>query len=264
MSFVDVISGETRIQTILNKQFECIRTIKKSQDKSNINLIIKKALKNNNYTIYMISLILNNEEETMENKNRAVCLYLEWLDIMRTYISNENKEINKLMWRRIFDDFKNILDCKETEFSEKLEYELFKTASLLKKQEIKILEPVIRDTFGIEKYKIYNDKIKRLLKGGKKKQYTLPTQIIEKRMENFGWFGGRDTSVFFDVFLEFFVIRDSQVLPNLQKKIIETDKAELLEKAIEKNIIKANTREELLEYALKKECSKMIMELILL
>lgn len=264
MSFVDAFSSETRVQTILNKQFECIETIKKSRDKPNINLIIKNALKNNNYTAYMTTLILNNEVETMENKNRAVCLYLEWLDIIRKYISNENKEINKFIWRRVFDDFKNILDCKENEFAEKLEYEIFKTASMLKKQEVKILEPVIRDTFGIEKYKIYNDKIKRLLKGGKKRQYTLPTQIIEKRMENFGWFGGRDTSEFFDVFLEYFVIRDSQVLPNLQKKIIETDKTEILEKAIERNIIKADEREELLEYALKKECSKMIKELILL
>ena len=209
-------------------------------------------------------MILNNEKETMDNKNRAVYLYLEWLDIIRNYINNEDKEINKIMWRRVFDDFKNILDCKETEFAEKLEYEIFKTASLLKKQEVKILEPVVRDNIYIEKYKIHNDKIKRILKGGKKKQYTLPTKTIEKRMENIGWFGERDTSEYLDVFLEYFVIRDSQVLPNLQKKIIETDKVELLEKAIEKKIIKANASEELLEYALKRECSKVIMDLILL
>ena len=54
----------------------------------------------------------------MENKYRAVYLYLEWLDIMRNYIDNEDKEMNKFMWRKVFDDFISILDCDESEFKE--------------------------------------------------------------------------------------------------------------------------------------------------
>ena len=264
MGFASIFQDKAHTQMMLKKQLECIRTIKINQDKLNINLLLKKALKDNYYAAYMVGMILNNKTDTKENKDKAVNLYIEWLNVMRNFIDKEQKDIHKLIWKKVFNDYLDILNCEENEYKEKLKYETFRIASLLKGKDIKLLEPMIMDTMGINRYKKHGEEIKKLLKGGKKSQYTLSTKVVETHMEKFCWFGRHDTSEYFDIFLECFVKRDSQYLPNLEKKIVETDKVEIIEKAVEKEVITASTRDELLEYALSKGCSKVIMNIILL
>lgn len=270
MSFANIFDVETQIQIILDKQLECIRTIKKYQDKPGSNLVMKKALINNRYASSMTTYIFNSDSSSVEDKNRALIMYVEWHNIMRKYIEKNEKEILRIIWKRVFDDYIYLLDCIGDEYKEKFIYEIFKTTAQLKKQGVKLLEPLIRDTVAVGKYKYHSEEIKDLLKGGKRNQYILPTKTIEDKMDKFGWFGGIDTRThqdvngYFDIFLEFFVKRDAQYLPNLQKKIIDTDKVEIVEKAIRKKVIDSKARDELLEYALKMGCANVVTELILL